>query len=173
MSEPRHVSEILREAKLFPEPEDLAQKPASRPQECAYCHQTFTANSHWFGSKWHFANVCDSCSKHGRWVKVLDDPTFWEDVEKAKDRIFVCGGCDNEQRVRPTFEAGLWHYEMKCYRCGAKSLGLYRLKSFCEICRKPIFLDSTSLMKRCRACTKEIEAGRDRFANDTFRGIVE
>jgi ribosomal protein L37AE/L43A len=166
MSEPKEIGDILREIKLLPEHADLAEKPDSRPQECAFCHQTFTSHPQWLGSGWKYPYVCDDCSEHGPWAKVLHDRKFWSDIEPAPERLFVCRGCGHEQRVRPRFKAGLWQYDFKCLRCGEESIALRRLRTICETCRKPMFMNEDMPVKRCRACLKKRQAGQDRFVGD-------
>lgn len=120
---PRRVGDILSDMSFTPTCED----PKVRKQECALCRCQFLSRPQWFGTKWHYPNICVHCGdnySHREELRNARRPRT-EFINNPGPKKFYCPGCKDVLTI-PAIKDGLyWLYKGPCPHCGTYFENLY------------------------------------------------
>jgi len=123
---PRHIREILGQMSFIP----TYPEPEPQTKECALCHCNFLSNPQWFGSQWHYPNICVNCGdNYSHRSEVLHPPPGkrprTEPIECPGMKHFTCPGCHRSVSVQPVKDGAYWSYSGPCPHCGTNFVNLY------------------------------------------------
>lgn len=129
---PQKIADILGGMSFTP----TCNQPEARKQSCALCNLDFVSNPQWFGTRWHYPNICTYCGdnySHSQEIrngatatfsgKHLEPRSILDDVLGPKK--FHCPKCYKLVRVSPVKNGAYWEYNGRCDGCGSKWVNIY------------------------------------------------